>query len=101
MRRRLTVVVAAAALVVAAAVPADAYVGPGAGFALLSSFFIFFTTVVVAILSLLIWPFRALARLLRRTGAAPARIDRFIVVGFDGQDPKLTDQFMREGLLPN
>jgi predicted AlkP superfamily phosphohydrolase/phosphomutase len=101
VRRFRAALAAAAILVVAAAVPADAYVGPGAGFALLSSFFIFFTTVVVAILSLLIWPFRALARLLRRSAASPAKIGRLIVVGLDGQDPKLTDQFMREGRLPN
>jgi predicted AlkP superfamily phosphohydrolase/phosphomutase len=101
VKRSYAVVAGTAALVLAAASPAHAYVGPGAGFALLSSFFILFTTIVVAIASILVWPFRALLRLLRRSSAAPARIRRFIVVGFDGQDPKLTDQFMQEGLLPN
>ena len=40
-----------------------------------------------------------------RASAAPARRPRrsagFIVLGFDGQDPALTDRFMAEGLLPN
>jgi predicted AlkP superfamily phosphohydrolase/phosphomutase len=29
------------------------------------------------------------------------RIKRLVVIGFDGQDPKLTDQFLAEGKLPN
>ncbi len=51
-------VVAAAVLVALAAAPAEAYIGPGAGFALLSSFFVLFTTLLLALVSLLIWPFR-------------------------------------------
>jgi predicted AlkP superfamily phosphohydrolase/phosphomutase len=50
---------------------------------------------------MLIWPFRALWRLLRRSRKARPRIRRLIVVGFDGQEPKLTDRFMAEGKLPN
>ena len=80
---------------------AEAYIGPGAGFALLSSFLVLFTTILIAVASLLIWPFRVLWRAL--TGKKPpvARINRLIVVGLDGQDPKLTDRYMKEGLLPN
>ena len=103
MRRRYVwrgVALAAAALL---AIPtrADAYIGPGAGFAVLSSFLVVFTTIVIAIASILIWPFRALWRL--ATGQKPPRasIKRLIVVGLDGQDPKLTDRFMNEGILPN
>src|SRR5262249_44349233 len=83
MRRSCAVTAAAIALLLCAAAPADAYVGPGAGFALLSSFFIFFTTIVIAIVSLLVWPFRAVARMLRRSAMAYAKIGRLIVVGFD------------------
>ena len=63
------------------ATPAQAYVGPGAGFAVLSSFFVLFTTIVVVTLSVLAWPFRAAWRLL--TGRRPPRaaIRRLIVVG--------------------
>src|SRR5688572_18468748 len=80
---------------------AHAYIGPGAGFALVSSFFVLLTTVAVAMLSLLAWPLRAAWRLLTGTRAPRASVGRFIVVGLDGQDPVLTDRFMREGLLPN
>lgn len=80
---------------------AHAYIGPGAGFAVLSSFLVVFTTFLVAVASVLIWPFRALWRLLRQTAAARPLIKRLIIVGLDGQDPKLTDRFMAEGDLPN
>jgi predicted AlkP superfamily phosphohydrolase/phosphomutase len=89
------------ALLVSWAPPAEAYIGPGAGFALLSSFFVLFTTIIIVILSVLAWPFRALWRLLTARSAPRSTIRRLIIVGFDGQEPKLTDQFMREGLLPH
>ena len=102
MRRRIASVSGAAALLVLVAVaPLEAYVGPGAGFALLSSFFVVLTTIVVAIASLLIWPVRAMVRWLRGSTAAPAKIQRLIILGLDGQDPKLTDRFLQRGLLPN
>ena len=98
-RRRLALVSAAAAAGLAA--PALAYVGPGAGFALVSGFLVIFTTIVLAFLSLLVWPFRMLWRMVRRRGRARPRIRRFIVVGFDGQDPRITDRLMAAGKLPN
>ena len=79
---------------------ADAYIGPGAGFAFLSSFFVLFTTILIVALSLLAWPFRALWRMATITRTS-ASISRLIIVGFDGQDPGLTDRFLGEGLLPN
>lgn len=81
--------------------PAAAYIGPGAGFALLSSFLVLFTTIVLAIVALLVWPFRMLWRALRRRPKTKATIKRFIVVGLDGQDPNLTKRFLAEGKLPN
>ena len=84
-----------------AARPADAYVGPGAGFALLSSFLVVFTTIIVAFVSLLIWPFRLAFRALRRGPSVKPLIKRLIVIGLDGQDPELTNRFMAEGKLPN
>jgi predicted AlkP superfamily phosphohydrolase/phosphomutase len=81
--------------------PAYAYVGPGAGFALVSSCAVVFITLVIALVTLLIWPFRALWRFFRRPRGDKARIKRLIVVGLDGQDPRLTDRFLREGKLPN
>ena len=81
--------------------PAHAYIGPGAGFAVLSSFLVLFTTMVIAVASVLVWPFRAMWRLVSRPAPPRARIGRLIVVGFDGQDPKLTDELLSQGQLPN
>ena len=91
----------AAGMLLAAAAPADAYIGPGAGFALLSSFLVLFTTILIVIASLLVWPFRTLWRAATRRTPPRALIKRLIVVGLDGQDPALTDRFMAEGILPN
>ena len=87
--------------VLLSAQPASAYIGPGAGFALLSSFLVVFTTIIIAILSLLIWPFRMAWRFLRQRSRAKPWVRRLIIVGFDGQDPKLTEKFLKKGLLPN
>jgi predicted AlkP superfamily phosphohydrolase/phosphomutase len=81
--------------------PAHAYIGPGAGFAVLSSFLVLFTTMIIAVASVLVWPFRAMWRLVSRPAPPRARIGRLIVVGFDGQDPKVTDELMSQGQLPN
>jgi len=97
---RLVVLIVGVVLLVAPQA-AEAYIGPGAGFALLSSFLVVFTTVLIAIASLLIWPFRMAWRFLRRKTQAKPLVKRLIIVGFDGQDPKLTEQFMKQGLLPN
>ena len=108
MRTRMTrlvphprVALVLAAGVLLAPAPAAAYIGPGAGFAVMSSFLVILVTMIAVAASILAWPFRALWRVIRRTGPPPAAITRFIVLGFDGQDPALTDQFMHEGLLPN
>jgi len=87
--------------VVAYATPAQAYIGPGAGFALLSSFLVVFTTIILALFTVLLYPFRTLWRALRRRKTPKARIKRMIVVGLDGQEPKITDRLLKEGKLPN
>src|SRR6188472_4795967 len=80
-------------LTLVGAQPADAYVGPGAGFALLSSFLVLFTTTLAALASLLFWPFRMLWRRLRGGRPPQPKIKRLVIVGLDGQDPGLTDRF--------
>jgi predicted AlkP superfamily phosphohydrolase/phosphomutase len=87
-------------LILAAPAPAQAYVGPGAGFALLSSFLVIFTTIILAFVAVVSWPVRAVLRLRHRASVRPS-IQRLIVVGFDGQDPQLTDRFLKQGKLPN
>jgi len=80
---------------------ADAYIGPGAGFAVLGSFAVILVTMVLAGVSLLIWPFRMAWRMIRRRTRSKPLIKRLIVVGFDGQEPRITERMMAEGRLPN
>jgi predicted AlkP superfamily phosphohydrolase/phosphomutase len=92
----------ASSLLVLLAVPARAYVGPGAGFAFLSSFLVLFLTFFMAVLSILAWPFRFLWRLVRGQRAYKAsRINRMVVLGLDGLEPTLAEKYMAEGKLPN
>ena len=102
-RLSTALVTGALGLILLAATPAPvaAYVGPGAGFVFVTSFLVFFVTGLIALFSLLLWPFRAAWRFLRRAHLPKPKIRRLIIVGFDGQDPKLTDRFMAEGKLPN
>jgi len=92
---------ASLALLVALPMPASAYIGPGAGFALISSFLVVFTTILLAIVALFLMPFRLLLRAIRRRPQVKPWIRRLIIVGLDGQDPQLTERFMQEGKLPN
>ena len=93
---------AAAVLLACALAPAaHAYVGPGAGFALLGSFAVLLITILTAFVALLALPFRFLWRLIRRKKRIKPVIKRFVVVGLDGQEPKITDRLMAEGKLPN
>ncbi len=90
------------ALVLALAVPAHAYVGPGAGFAFLSSFLVLFVTFFMAIFSFIAWPFRFLWRTIRGQKAYKlSKINRLVILGLDGMEPTLAEKFMAEGKLPN
>ena len=81
---------------------AAAYIGPGAGFAVVSSFFILFVTALVAMVSILLWPFRAFILYMRRRRATRNRlVRRVVVVGLDGLSPAIASRLMRQGRLPN
>jgi predicted AlkP superfamily phosphohydrolase/phosphomutase len=81
---------------------AHAYAGPGAGFAVLSSFWAIFVAFLYSFYALMTWPFRQLFRFLRRRNAyGKATFERAVILGFDGMDPELADRFMNEGRLPN
>ena len=83
-------------------VRSEAYAGPGAGFAVLSSFWTIFAAFLYSFYALLTWPFRQLLRFRRRRKAyGRALIKRVVIVGFDGMDPELADRFMAEGRLPH
>jgi predicted AlkP superfamily phosphohydrolase/phosphomutase len=93
---------ATVALVLLAAGSAAAYVGPGAGFAVLSSFLTLFLAFLYSVFAFLTWPLRQLLRLLRRRRAyRKAKVKRVVILGFDGMDPQLAERFMKEDKLPN
>lgn len=97
---RLTVLICA--LVLATSESAYAYVGPGAGFALASSFLAVFAAVFSAFVLFLTWPIRLLFRLFfARKAPAKARFRRIVILGLDGLDHGLTTSLMEEGKLPN
>ena len=82
--------------------PAQAYIGPGAGFAAVGSFLAMFAALASAVITLFTWPMRYLIRAIRvRRTHAKSRIKRFVVLGLDGMEPTLADKFMAEGKLPN
>ncbi len=81
---------------------AHAYAGPGAGFAVLSSFWAIFVAFLYSLYALLTWPIRQLFRKIRNRNAfGKARFKRAVILGFDGMDPELADRFMSESKLPN
>ncbi len=82
--------------------PSEAYAGPGAGFAVLSSFWTIFVAFLYSFYALVTWPIRQLLRIFRRRKAyGKALVKRVVIVGFDGMDPELANRFMNEGKLPN
>jgi predicted AlkP superfamily phosphohydrolase/phosphomutase len=82
--------------------PAQAYIGPGAGFAVLGSFLVMFIAMFSAVLALFTWPVRYLIRAIRhRATYSKARIKRFIILGLDGMDPTLAEKLLAEEKLPN
>ncbi len=80
----------------------QAYIGPGAGFAVVGSFLVMFTALLSAVLALFTWPIRYIIRAVRgRHAFARSRVKKFVILGLDGMDPKLAEKFLAEGKLPN
>ncbi|HEX2695322.1 MAG TPA: nucleotide pyrophosphatase, partial [Acidobacteriota bacterium] len=89
-------------LFIFATVPLSAYIGPGAGFAFLSSFLVLFVTFFLAVFSFLSWPFRFLWRAVRgRKAYKASQVNKIVILGLDGMEPTLADKYMAEGKLPN
>ena len=64
---------------------AQAYIGPGAGFAFLGTFLVFFVAIALAMVTIAMWPIRALIRLIyKRRALTKSLVDRVVVVGLDG-----------------
>lgn len=82
--------------------PEEAYIGPGAGVALLGSCFAVFLAIATGLFYMITLPIRMIWKLIRgRRAMAKAKAKRVVVLGLDGLEPSLTEQFMAEGLLPN
>src|SRR3954462_11912088 len=100
--RLMGALIAVLVLIVLCPTPSHAYAGPGAGFAVLSSFWTLFVAFLYSAYAFLTWPLRHLLRLLRRRkSSGKAQINRAVILGFDGMDPELAERFFAEGKLPN
>jgi predicted AlkP superfamily phosphohydrolase/phosphomutase len=94
--------VVAGAMITVAPEPAQAYIGPGAGFALVSSFLTLMIAFFTAFFALLTFPFRALVRNMRRRQSLKrSKFRKVIVLGLDGLEPTICDRLMADGQLPN
>jgi len=93
----------ALALLAMAMLPATAhaYVGPGAGIALVTGAATLIVSLVLGALSLLLWPFRLVwRRLTRKTPPNRPALKRAVLIGLDGLDPDLVQRFMDAGRMP-
>jgi predicted AlkP superfamily phosphohydrolase/phosphomutase len=82
--------------------PHFAYIGPGAGFAFLGSFLTLLAGLLMSIVSFLTWPFRvAWHSWRRRKSFRNSRVKKIIFLGLDGLDPRITEELIAEGKLPN
>lgn len=78
-----------------------AYIGPGAGFAFVSSLLALIGSFILAFFSLLSFPVRLIIRLLKGKSAGRPVFKRVVILGLDGLDPVLYKKFSDAGKLPN
>jgi len=99
----LRTVIIVVALVAVLSDPAFAYIGPGAGFAFLGSFLVFFLIFFLAAALFLTWPLRLLWRTVtgKKSYRGGGPVDRVVVVGLDGLDPERCERMIETGRLPN
>jgi len=96
------VIVVAALCVLLAQDQAQAYIGPGAGFAVGSTVVAFFLALLSGFTAIFLWPVRWLVRSMRgRRAMARARVKRVVILGLDGMEPTLAEKYMAEGKMPN
>lgn len=80
---------------------AQAYIGPGAGFALVSSFLVVIIAVILASFTILLWPLRYAYRKLKYRNKRPEQFNRIVVLGLDGLSPEIIEKMMDRGKLSN
>ncbi len=90
-----------ALVLVGASQPALAYIGPGAGMAAAGSVLVLLGTFLLAFGIIMIWPIKAVFKLVTSMGKSKAKVKRVIVIGLDGLDPGLAQKYMDEGRMPN
>jgi predicted AlkP superfamily phosphohydrolase/phosphomutase len=96
------VLVAAAAAVLAVPAAAHAYIGPGAGFALVSSFLTLIVAFFTAFVALFTFPARMVWRSIRRKRPPRrAKAKKVVILGLDGLDPVICERLMDAGELPH
>lgn len=79
----------------------SAYVGPGAGFGIVTSFLVILNAVFVSMLSALLWPVSLIVRFVRRRRRQCKQLaKRVIILGLDGFSPQISGQLMDSGKLP-
>lgn len=79
----------------------NGYVGPGAGFGIVTSFLVFLNALVVSLLSTLLWPALMAVRLWRRSRReSRSRAGRVVVLGLDGLSPVIARAMMQRGEMP-
>jgi len=101
-RSHIAVFLAVLAAAGLASAPAYAYIGPGAGFALISSFLTLLIAFFTAFFALLTFPVRVIIRAgKRRNSLAKSKVKKVIMLGLDGLDPLITERMMEQGELPN
>jgi len=102
MLRSFRLLVSGLALLCLWPVAADAYVGPGAGFAFVGSFLSLAAAFLLGAASLLILPFRILWRSIRGAqGYKKAKVKKVVFLGLDGLEPTLVEKYLAEGKMPN
>ncbi|MFQ5591453.1 MAG: alkaline phosphatase family protein, partial [Phycisphaerae bacterium] len=102
VRPEVAIAILASLYVLLACERAEAYIGPGAGFAVGSSILAFLLAFLSGLTAIVLWPLRGLIRFIRgRRALARARVKRFVVLGLDGMEPTLVEKYMAKGALPN
>ena len=90
------------ALVFLTSAPAQAYIGPGAGFAFAGSALAVVGAMALAVSIIALYPIRLVWKTIRVGNPYKnALAKRVIIFGIDGMDPGITSRFLAEGRLPN
>ncbi|MHC4989713.1 MAG: alkaline phosphatase family protein [Planctomycetota bacterium] len=80
----------------------EAYIGPGAGIALVGSFLAVGSALLAALTTAITWPIRMIWWTIRgRRALAHARTRRVVILGLDGLEPTLVEQMLEDGRLPH